>query len=116
MHDELVEGEVMVERIDDPVAIAPGLGQFATGRAGLRVGVVVVGVSGYIEPVPRPSLAVIRRCQEAIDDLLERRSRTIRNERRDRLGGRREPGQVERGAAYPGPPVRRMRERDPLGP
>ena len=95
---------------------APGLGQFATGGAGLRVGVVVVGIAGHVEPVPRPALAVGRRGQEPIDDLLERRVRTIGNERRDRFRGRREAGQVERGATDPGPPVRRMRGRDPLRP
>ena len=111
MDDELVERQVAVERIDDPVAIAPGLGQLATGRAGLGVGVVVVGVAGHVEPVPRPALAVGRRGQEPIDDLLERLGRIVREERLDLLRGRRQAGQVERGAADPGPPVRRMRRR-----
>ncbi len=116
MDDELVEREVAVEGIDDPVAIAPGLGQLATGGAGLRVGVVVVGIAGHVEPVPRPALAIGRRGQEPIDDLLERRGRTIGNERRDLFRGWREAGQVERGATDPGPPVRRMGGCDPLRP
>ncbi len=114
MDDELVERQVAVERVDDPVAIAPGLGQLATGGAGLRVGVVVVGVADHVEPVPRPALAVGRRGQQPIDDLLERLGRTIRKERRDLVRRRRQAGQVERRAADPGPPVRRSGGRDPL--
>lgn len=56
--DETVVGRVGVERVDHPVAIAPGLGA-------MRVGLVAVGlgVPHQVEPMASPALAVARRGQ-----------------------------------------------------
>jgi hypothetical protein len=54
--DELVVGLVGVERLDDVVAVAPGVG---TGFVGLET--VAVGVAGEIEPVASPPPAVVAR-------------------------------------------------------
>ena len=61
---ELVERHVVIQRIDDPVAIFPDL---ARGVDGVAVG---IGVARHIEPMPAPSLAVMRRSQQSIDDAL----------------------------------------------
>ena len=61
---ELVERQVVVHRRDHPVAPGPhrarGVGLVAVG----------VGVAGGVEPVERHALAVARRGQQAIHDLL----------------------------------------------
>ena len=54
--DELGVGEVLVERIDDPVAIRPGIG---IARVDLRHPVACVTVAGNIEPVPSPAFTVM---------------------------------------------------------
>ena len=57
-------GMLRVERVDDPVAPRP--------HVALGVGLVAVGVgvAGRVEPVERHPLAVARRGEQAIDDLL----------------------------------------------
>ncbi len=50
---EAVVGFIVVERADDPVAIAPGVG---LGRVALES--VGLGEPYDVEPVPRPSLAM----------------------------------------------------------
>src|SRR3954449_8303947 len=52
---ELVEGQVAVERVDDPIAIAPG------PRAGAVLFIAVgIGVAGEVEPPAGPLLAEVR--------------------------------------------------------
>jgi hypothetical protein len=63
--DEAVEGLILVEGVDDVVAVAPG------GRLG-TVALVAVGfgIAGDVEPVPRPAFAVFGPVKQAIDDVL----------------------------------------------
>ena len=61
--DELVVGLVVVERVDDVVAIPPGV-----GVSEVLVHAVGVGVAGHVEPVPAPALAVVRRGEQPVDD------------------------------------------------
>ena len=110
MCDELVKRQVAVEGVHHPVAVSPGLGQLATGRAGLGVGVVIVGVARHVEPVPSPALAVCRRIQEPVDNTIECDRRLIREERIDLVGRRREAGQAECRPADPCQTIRRRRE------
>ena len=89
---KLVVGLVVVEAADDVVAIAPGerLGAVALVAVGL-------GVADQVEPVPAPLLAVVRRGEQAIDQLLvgrSRRSAKSFDERIDLLRRRRQPSQV----------------------
>ena len=60
---------------------------------------VRVGVAGGVEPVDRHALAVVRRGQQAIDDLLVGVGRCVGEEGIDLGRRRRQAGQVERHAA-----------------
>ena len=64
--DEAVVGLVGVEGLDDVVAIAPGVGARLVGLEA-----VGLGVAGEVEPVAAPALAVVRRGEQAVDELLE---------------------------------------------
>ena len=108
-HDELIVRLVGVEGADDVVAIAQGI-----GIGDILVHAVGVGIASEIEPVPRPALAIMGRGEQPIDDLRERLGRLISEEGVDLLGGRWQPGQVERGAAYQGPLIGRRGRRQPL--
>ena len=55
--DELVEREVVVEGLDDPVAVGV---RVPRGFVGGLAGRVVLGVAGHVEPEPAPPLAVAR--------------------------------------------------------
>src|SRR6185436_7414529 len=61
---EAIEGEIPVERVDEPIAVAPD-------RA-VKVPLVPtgVGVASEVEPHRRPALPIPRRGEQALDDLL----------------------------------------------
>ena len=63
--NEAVVGLVGIERIDDVVAISPGLP--CRDAATLTQ---TVGIAGQIEPVPSPALTESRRPQKPVNDLL----------------------------------------------
>ena len=92
--DELVVRLVGVEGVDDVVAVAPGLGHGEVGRLAGRV-----GVADHVEPVPAPLLAVGRRRQQPVHELVESVRRAVGEEGVDLVRRRRQPGQVERDAA-----------------
>jgi hypothetical protein len=54
LDDELVVGEVAVERPDDPVAIGPDESRLVLFIA------IGIGVAGAVEPDAAPALAVVR--------------------------------------------------------
>ena len=66
-----------VERVDDVVAIPPGV---RVGDVPRRAG--RLAVAGDVEPVPAPALAERRRREQPIDDLLERVGRGVRRRTR----------------------------------
>ena len=66
LEDEFVEGRVLVQRVDDIVAIAPRVRHFDVVVQSGRV-----GVARYIEPVSAPLLSVARRTQQLIDETRE---------------------------------------------
>ena len=74
---ELVERHVGVERLDHPVAVRPD-----RPRAVLLVA-VGVGVAGQVEPAPGPALAVVRRGEQPVDQLLVGVRRRVVDERVD---------------------------------
>ena len=93
---EPVVGHVVVERVDDVVAVLPCVG--------VPVILVVaggVGVAGDVQPVPAPALAVQRGGEEPLDHSLVSLRRIVVEKRRGFLRGRRYAGEVERGAAQP---------------
>ena len=93
--EEGVVGEVLIEGLDDPVAIAPGVG----------VGIVVagtllaVGIAGEIEPEAGPAFAVMGRGEEAVDNFGEGGGRAVGEEGGGFGGGGRETGEIEGDAA-----------------
>ena len=92
--DELVVRLVVVERVDDVVAIAPGV---RVGEVPRRAG--RLAVAGDVEPVPAPAFAERGRGEQPVDDLLEGVGRRVVDEGVDLLGRRRQAGQVERDPA-----------------
>ena len=64
--DELVEGEVLVERLDDPVAVRPH------GAVAIHLVAVRVGEAREVQPVGGHPLAVARRGEETVDELFVR--------------------------------------------
>ncbi len=105
LEDESVIGHVAVEGPDQPVAIAepvrvePGL-----ERVGL-----VLAVTGHVEPVTAPALAIVGRGQQPIDQPIVGVGGIVVDKGRDLLGTRRQPDQVERDPADQGGLVRRRR-------
>jgi hypothetical protein len=62
---KLVVGQVVVESVDHPVAIPPGIGPQLVTLEAVRVGVV-----GDVEPVAGPAFAVMWRGEQAVDESL----------------------------------------------
>ena len=93
--DELVVGQVAVEGVDDPVAVAPGVARSPSPCRWQDAGVERVGVAGQVEPVPAPALAVGRRRQQAVHHLGEGVGRFVLEEGVHLLRRRRQAGQVE---------------------
>ena len=90
---EPVERQVVVERLDHPIAVRPHL-PFAVDRITVRV-----RVARTVEPVPPPALAVVVASEQPVDALFVGLRTRVRNEGGDLLGRRQQAGQVEVGAA-----------------
>ena len=106
LQHEAVERLVVVERLDDVVAVAPRPGAVAVVLEALGL-----GVAHDIEPVPAPLLAVVRGREQPIDQLLVGVGRRIVDEGIDLLRRRRQPGQVEGDPADERGPVGLRRRR-----
>ena len=97
---EAVVGLVVVEALDDVIAVVPG-----------AVAWVVVfepfalGVADDVEPVPPPAFAVVRRGEEVIDNALVGSIRRIGHEGLDLLGARRKADQIEEQPPDEGPRI-----------
>ncbi|MCZ6598125.1 MAG: hypothetical protein O7B99_10835 [Planctomycetota bacterium] len=99
---ECVVGHVAVERVDHPVAVAPGvLDRIVRAVAG------GVGVARQVEPVAPPALPVARRAEQALDHALPGHRRPVPEERVDLVGSGGQPGQVVGDAAQERVPIRR---------
>ncbi len=88
---KLIEWLVMIERIDDVVAISPGMGAFLVAFEA-----VCIGIMDHVEPVAAPTLAIVGRCQKSIDDFFKRIGRRVGQEGVAFLGSGRQADQVER--------------------
>ncbi len=86
---ELVERQVAIQGVDDPVAIFPD-------RAGTVDRVAVgVGVVGQVEPIAPPAFAVVRRGQQPIDQPLVSIAAGVGQKRVHFFRAGRQPQQVE---------------------
>ena len=102
LQNELRVRLVGVERLNHVVAIAPGVG----------IVVIVdmtpaVGVPGNIQPVAPPTLSIMRRGQQSIDQTFERVWRRILDESLDLFGAGQQADQVQVSAADQGVAVGR---------
>ena len=73
---ERVVGFVLIERADHVVAIAPGVGAVVVLLEAARI-----GVPGDIQPVAAPSLAVVRRGEQRVNQSLPRARGVVREKR-----------------------------------
>ncbi len=95
LQSETIEGQVAVQGLDDPVAIAPGVGPEVV----LAVA-VAVGIPGQIQPVAGPLFAEVGRFQEPVDGILVGGIGLLL-QKRVQLGQRGwEPGEVQAEAPY----------------
>ena len=92
--DEPVVGQVGVERLDDVVAVRPGVG---AGEVGLET--IGLGEARHVQPMAGPFLAEPRRGQQPVDHRRIGLVRRVGDERRDLRGRGRQAGDVEGGAA-----------------
>ena len=70
---EVVVRHVVVERLDDPVAIEVRVRiRIVSASFGIQRAVVVFAEARHVEPQAAPRRAVLRRCQQSIHDLRER--------------------------------------------
>jgi hypothetical protein len=88
--DEAVERLVLVEGLDDVVAVAPDVRPRAVG-----VVAVAVGITCQVEPAPRLALAVARRREKPVDQLLVGLRRLVVDERLDLLRRRQQAPGIE---------------------
>lgn len=88
--NEAVVRQVAIERVDDPIAIAPGIGPNL-----IEFEAVGIGVTRQIEPVLSPAFAVGRVGEQAIDLLFVSVRRFVCQKGVDLLGSRRQTDQVE---------------------
>jgi hypothetical protein len=94
LQHEAVVGHVLVEGVDDPVAVAPGAGL-------LLVALVAVGLAPahHVQPVAAPALAVLGPGQQRVDQARPGVGRRVVHEGLHLLGAGRQPEQVEPGPA-----------------
>ncbi len=90
--DHLVVPLVSVEAFGDPVAPVPDM-LLAVAHLGAQA--PPVGIAPDIHPVPAPALAVLRRRQQPIHDLLVGIRRVVGDEGGLLVAGRRQPDQVQ---------------------
>ena len=64
--DELIVGQILIERIDDVIPVKVRLWNGSVGAVARSV-----GVAREVEPMPAPTLAVVLRSEEFIDDFFE---------------------------------------------
>ena len=82
--------QVVVERADHVIAVGPG-----GGNVEVEFVAVSLGKPHQVEPVPSPPHAVVRRCEQPLDDPLVSGGRVVGEKVVDFLRRRREAGQIE---------------------
>ena len=91
---ELVVGHVLIERMNHPISVAI---HFSGGI--VRVAARRIGIADHVEPVPPPTLAVLRAGEQAIHYFLKRGRRIVLEKRVDIFGRGRQSDQIECRAA-----------------
>ncbi len=113
--DELVVRQVVIERLDHPVAIQIGAGVGIVAAAhGIETAVVVLTIARDVEPHATPALAVLGRCEQAVNHFGERIRCRVFLKCVNLFGRGRQTGEIERNAAYEGPAVSQFRGGHPL--
>ena len=95
---ELVEWQVAVEGVDEPIAVFPDLAAAIVGVAR------AIGVAGEVHPDGGPALAEMRRCEQPVGFLFDGSLQVCGSgflEDVEFVDGGRQSGEVERGAAQP---------------
>ncbi len=85
--DEAVVGLVVIERLNDVVAVGPCVWTF-----GVHLEAVGIGVTNHVEPVLRPAFSVTRGGEQGVDNLLLGAGRGVLLELSDFGGSGREAG------------------------
>ena len=98
-----------LKRADHVVAILVGVGP----RSVVVAVAVGIRITGNIEPVPRPTFAVVWRIEQSVDHPLVSLGGGVREKAIDLLARRWQPGEIEGCAAQEREPVRLGRERRP---
>ena len=99
-HREPVEWHILVERLDDPVAVSPD------GAGKVFFVSVRVGVAGQVEPVARPAFAESGRGEQPVDRGFVRSVGRIRAECVGVFRGGRQPRQIKACAPQQHPAIR----------
>ena len=94
-HEGII-GHVGVERTNDVVAVLVGIGNDKIALVPARF-----GVPHKVQPVPRPTLTELRRCQQLIHHPLARLRRAVVQKRRKLLGRWRQPNERKINPAQP---------------
>ncbi len=104
---KLIERHVLVEGVDDPIAPEQHLPR--------AVHVIAAGVAeaSEVEPKDRHLLAIARRCEHSLDELLVSIGGFVREELIDFLQIRRQAAQIERQSADHRHAVGRRRRLEP---
>ena len=93
VNDEAVIRQVLVERLNDPIAIEPDFARLVFFVA------IGIGVVRGVEPVAGPHFAVVRGSEEAVDLLFVGVGGLVADEGVDFGDGGRQAGEIEREAA-----------------
>ena len=101
VQQESIIGQVVVERVNHPVAVLVRKRRRKVRRLTGRI-----GVTNHVQPVASPADAVLRRFQQTINDSPKRPGLFVRDERPHVCRRGRQPGQVER---------RSPNQRSPIG-
>ena len=109
LHEPVV-GLVVVEALDDVVAIVPRV-----VAQPVVLEALALGISRHIQPMPPPSLPVARRRQQPFHQPLVRARRLVRHERIDLRRRRRQTDQVEAQSPDQRGAVGGRREREAVG-
>ena len=107
---ELVIRLVGIDRANHPIAVTPRMVSPLVSLEPMRVGVM-----SHVEPVPRPTLSIMRRFEQPIDESFIRPRIAIPFKRRDLVRRRRQAMQIKRQPPNQRPPVGLGRGRESIG-
>ena len=94
---ELVEGQIAIQRVDDPLAVAP-----RPGARAIFFVAIAIRVARQVEPVARPLLAVVRGIEQPVHIALVGVGARVGGEFAYLFGSGRQAGEVETDAAQQG--------------